>query len=69
MTLTTGPALTEEEQAQLSGIQDRLIELFANRGAAFATGDRARIRSLQDDIDELLRQRDALKQSARADGK
>lgn len=61
MPQTAPPVLTPEERAQVLDIQDRLIELFVDRGEAVASGDRSRADALQDDIDELLRQRDDIK--------
>jgi uncharacterized protein Yka (UPF0111/DUF47 family) len=54
-------ALTPEERAQLMQIQDRLIELFADRGDALASGDQENAEAMQDEIDDLLRQRDDIK--------
>jgi hypothetical protein len=62
------PALTPEEQAQVMDIQDRLIDLFVDRGAAVSGGDRALADELQGEIDDLLRQRDAIKMWATSDG-
>jgi hypothetical protein len=63
------PTLTPEERAQVLDIQDRLIELFVDRGEAAATGNRSRVDALQGEIDDLLRQRDDIKMWATADGK
>ena len=63
------PALTPEEQAQVMDIQDRLIDLFVDRGAAVSGGDRALADTLQGEIDDLLRQRDAIKMWATASAK
>lgn len=60
------PALTPEEQAQVMDIQDRLIDLFVDRGAAMSGGDRTLADELQGEIDDLLRQRDAIKMWATA---
>jgi hypothetical protein len=62
------PALTPEEQAQVMDIQDRLIDLFVDRGAAVSGGDPALADQLQGEIDDLLRQRDAIKMWATSDG-
>jgi len=61
--------LTPEERAQVLDIQDRLIELFVYRGEAVEAGNQRRAEALQGEIDELLRQRDAIKIWATADGK
>mgnify|MGYP001370644656 CR=1 FL=1 len=50
--------LTPEEQAEVMRIQDRLIDLFIDRGDAVAVGEAARADALQDEIDQLLRERD-----------
>jgi ribosome assembly protein YihI (activator of Der GTPase) len=63
------PALTPEEQAQVMDIQDRLIELLVGRGEAVSGGDQARADALQDEIDDLLQQRDDIRMWATADGK
>jgi hypothetical protein len=66
-----GPSveLTPEERAQILEIQDRLIDLFVDRGEAVAVGDGSRADALQGDIDGLLRELDAIKVSARGDGR
>ena len=69
MTQPVDATLTPEEQAQVLDIQDRLIELFVDRGAAVATGDRQRVEVLQDEIDDLLRRRDDIRMWASADAK
>jgi hypothetical protein len=63
------PALTPEEQAQVMDIQDRLIELFVDRGEALAAGDQPRADALQSEVDGLLRQRDDIRMWASADEK
>lgn len=68
MTQRVDATLTPEEQAQVLDIQDRLIELLVDRGDAVATGDRVHADRLQDEIDDLLRQRDDIKMWATADG-
>jgi len=66
MTQRVDSTLTPEEQAQVMHIQDRLIELFVDRGAAVATGNHSRADVLQGEIDDLLRQRDDIKMWAGA---
>ena len=61
MTQSAAPVLTPEEQAQVMNIQDRLIELFVDRDKAAASGDEPRAQQLQDNIDDLLRERDDIK--------
>jgi hypothetical protein len=53
--------LSPEERAQILEIQDRLIELFVDRGEAVDSGNRSRADALQDEIDDLLRQRDDIR--------
>ena len=69
MTQPVDPSLTPEEQAQVLDIQDRLIDLFVDRGEAVAAGNERRAESLQDEIDDLLRRRDDIRLWAIADGK
>lgn len=69
MTQPVDPPLTPEEQAQVLDIQDRLIELFVDRGEAVAAGNQPRADTLQGEIDDLMRQRDDIKMWATADGK
>ena len=52
------PTLTPEERAHLMQIQDRLIDLFVDRGDALANGDRVHAEALQSEIDDLMRQRE-----------
>jgi hypothetical protein len=61
MTLRVNASLTPEEQAQVMRIQERVIELFVDRGAAVATGDGVRANALQGEIDDLMRQRDDIR--------
>jgi len=66
MTQRVAAALTPEEQAAVMQIQDRVIELFVNRGDAVATGNQARAEILQQEIDGLLRERDDIRMWAAA---
>ncbi|HEX6442178.1 MAG TPA: hypothetical protein VF007_08330 [Stellaceae bacterium] len=69
MTQRVTASLTPEEQAEVMHIQERVIELFGNRDAAAALGDRARADALQGEIDGLLRARDDIKMWAGAPAK
>ena len=69
MTQRVDPSLTPEERAQVLDIQDRLIELFVDRGDAVAAGNQTRAESLQGEIDDLLRRRDDIRMWAIADWK
>ena len=60
--------LTPEERAQVLDIQDRLIELFVYRGEAVEAGNEHRAEALQGEIDDLMRQREAIEVSASGDG-
>lgn len=61
MTQRVNPSLTPEEQAEVMCIQERVIELFGDRDQAAAVGDQVRAEVLQDQIDELIRQRDDIR--------
>jgi hypothetical protein len=61
--------LTPEERAQVMRIQDRLIELFVDRGDAVAAGNSARADVLQGEIADLLRERDDIRMWAAAPAK
>ena len=61
MTQRVDASLTPEERAQVMRIQDRLIELFVDRGDAVAAGNSARADVLQDEIADLLRERDDIR--------
>ncbi len=61
MTQRVDASLTPEERAEVMRIQDRLIELFVDRGDAVAAGDSARADVLQDEIADLLRERDDIR--------
>jgi hypothetical protein len=69
MTLRVHASLTPEEQAEVMRIQERVIELFVDRGAAVAIGDRVRANALQGEIDDLMRQRDDIRIWAGASAK
>jgi len=66
MTQRVAAALTPEEQAAVMQIQDRVIELFVDRGDAVPTGNQARAEILQQEIDGLLRERDGIRMWAAA---
>jgi hypothetical protein len=51
-------SLTPEERAHIMAIQDRLIELFLDRSDALDAGDAGLAGELQNEIGELMRQRD-----------
>jgi hypothetical protein len=69
MTERVDASLTPEERAEIMRIQDRLIELFVDRGDAVAAGNLARADVLQDAIDDLLRERDDIRMWAAAAAK
>jgi hypothetical protein len=66
MTQRVATALTPEEQAAVMQIQDRVIELFVDRGDAVAAGNQVRAQILQQEIDGLLRERDDIRMWAAA---
>jgi hypothetical protein len=61
MTQRVDASLTPEERAEVMRIQDRLIELFVDRGDAVAAGNSARADVLHDEIADLLRERDDIR--------
>ena len=69
MTQRVDASLTPEERAEVMRIQDRLIELFVDRGDAVAGGNSARADTLQGEIDDLLRERDDIRMWAAAPAK
>jgi hypothetical protein len=69
MTQRVDASLTPEERAEVMRIQDRLIELFVDRGDAVAAGNSARADTLQGEIDDLLRERDDIRIWAAAPAK
>jgi len=69
MTQRVDASLTPEERAEVMRIQDRLIELFVDRGDAVAAGNSARADTLQCEIDDLLRERDDIRMWATAPAK
>ena len=69
MTQRVDASLTPEERAEVMRIQDRLIELFVDRGDAIAAGNSAHVDALQGEIDDLLRERDDIRIWAAAPAK
>ena len=69
MTQRVDASLTPEERAEVMRIQDRLIDLFVDRGDAVAAGNSARADTLQGEIDDLLRERDDIRMWAGAPAK
>jgi hypothetical protein len=69
MTQRVDGSLTPEERAEVMRIQDRLIELFVDRGDAVAAGNSARADTLQGEIEDLLRERDDIRIWAAAPAK
>ena len=58
--------LTVEERAEVMHIQERVIDLFVDRGEALELGNTAAADALQREIDDLLRERDDIKAWASA---
>ncbi|TMJ58422.1 MAG: hypothetical protein E6G81_10970 [Alphaproteobacteria bacterium] len=69
MTQRVDASLTPEERAEVMRIQDRLIELFVDRGDAVVAGNLGRADALQGEIDDLLRERDDIRMWAGAPAK
>ena len=49
--------LIPEERARITELQDALIQRYVERNEAFADGREARAKELQDEIDDLLREK------------
>jgi len=58
--------LTVEERAEVMHIQERMMNLFVDRGEALELGNTAQADALQREIDDLLRERDDIKAWASA---
>jgi hypothetical protein len=56
--------LTAEERARITDIQDLLIGLFVEHREAVENGDNGRARTLQSEIDDLLREKDEIEKWA-----
>ena len=69
MTQRVDASLTPEERAEVMRIQDRLIELFVDRGDAVAAGNFGHADALQGEIDDLMRERDDIRMWAAAPAK
>jgi hypothetical protein len=48
---------TPEERARITELQDSLIERFVEHREAVADGQEERVKSLEDEIDSLLREK------------
>jgi hypothetical protein len=53
-----------EERARITEIRDLLIGLFLERTEAIENGDNRRVRTLQSEIDDLLREKDEIEKWA-----
>ena len=49
--------LTPEERARITGLQDLLIDRFVEHREATANGQEERVKTLEAEIDSLLRER------------
>ena len=56
--------LTAEERARITEIRDLLIGLFLERREAVESGNKRRARTLQSEIDDLLRKKDEIEKWA-----
>ena len=57
-------ALTPEERASITEIQDLLIERYVEQREAFAKGDSARAKEIEFEIKELQREKDEIREWA-----
>ena len=57
-------ALTPEERARITEIQDLLIEQYVEQKEAFAKGNKARARDIEFEIKELKREMERIKEWA-----
>jgi hypothetical protein len=58
--------LTPEERARITELQDLLIDRFVEHREATAEGEEERIRELEADIDDLLREKEEVEKWATA---
>jgi hypothetical protein len=56
--------LTPEERARITELQDLLIERFVERREAAAEGQEERVRTVEAQIDSLLREKEEIKKWA-----
>jgi hypothetical protein len=56
--------LTPEERARVMQLQDLLIECFVERREAVAEGQEERVRTVEAQIDSLLREKDEIEKWA-----
>jgi hypothetical protein len=56
--------LTPEERARITELQDLLIALFVEHGEAVADGKNERVKSLEAQIDNLLREKEEIEKWA-----
>ena len=61
-----GAMLTPEERARVMELQDLLIERFVERREAAAEGQEERVRTVEGEIDSLLREKEEIECSGRA---
>ena len=56
--------LTPEERARITELQDPLIDRFVEQREAAAEGQEERVKTLEADIDDLLRQKEEVERWA-----
>jgi hypothetical protein len=56
--------LTPEERARISELQDLLIDRFVEHREAAADGQKERVRTLEAEIDDLLREKEEVEKWA-----
>ena len=59
-----GGFLTPEERARITDLQDLLIERFVEHQEALAEGQKERVKTLEAEIDNLLRQKEEIEKWA-----
>ena len=59
-----GGFLTPEERARITELQDLLIERFVDHREAVADGQEERVRSVEAEIDNLLREKEEIEKWA-----
>ena len=56
--------LTPEEQARVTELQDMLIELFVEHREAVAKGQEERVKTMEAEIDSILREKEEIEKWA-----
>jgi hypothetical protein len=56
--------LTPEERARITELQDLLIERFVEHREAIAEGQKERVKTVEDEIDSILREKEEIEKWA-----